>query len=279
MKGIDVSVHQGQIDWNKVRSNEVEFAILRAGYGMYENQKDPTFEFNYSECNRVGILVGAYWYSYATTVEEAEKEAEVCLKILDGRPMHLPVWFDQEYEPGIKDITKSLRTQICLAFMKKISKAGYRTGLYCSYDWYTRWVDASKLTSYLVWIAQYAAKCRYEGNNLAIWQYTSTGRVGGVGEGPGKNVDLDAGYTPLYPYIKQSGWTQIDGAWYWLDEGKPIRSQWVKDKGFWYYLNFAGKMLTGLQTIKNKTYYLNEKTRNGIPMGACVITDESGVIL
>lgn len=82
LKGIDVSKHQGKIDWSKVK---VDFAILRAGYGMYEYQKDPTFEYNYAECKKYNIPMGAYWYSYATTLDQVRKEAEVCAKALKGK--------------------------------------------------------------------------------------------------------------------------------------------------------------------------------------------------
>lgn len=84
-KGIDVSKHQGVIDWEKVKaSGQVDFAILRAGFGKEPNQIDVQFERNYSECRRLGIPCGAYWYSYAKTAAEAEQEAAVCLSALAG---------------------------------------------------------------------------------------------------------------------------------------------------------------------------------------------------
>ena len=82
MKGIDVSVHNGDIDWNKVKADGIEFAILRAGYGRLAKQKDARFEDNYKGAKTAGIPVGAYWYSYATTPDEAKLEAEVCVSIL-----------------------------------------------------------------------------------------------------------------------------------------------------------------------------------------------------
>lgn len=84
--GIDVSKHQGTINWDAVAADpSVQFAILRAGYGRYESQKDPTFERNYAECKRLGIPVGAYWYSYATTPADAATEGRLFAKVLAGK--------------------------------------------------------------------------------------------------------------------------------------------------------------------------------------------------
>jgi len=84
-KGIDVSVHQGDIDWEKVKSDSVEFAILRAGYGRDVSQKDAQFEKNYVGCKANAIPIGAYWYSYALSAQEAKKEAEACLKSIENK--------------------------------------------------------------------------------------------------------------------------------------------------------------------------------------------------
>ena len=96
-KGIDVSYVQGVIDWDRVKaSGKVDFAILRAGYGKESSQVDDQFARNYSECKRLGIPVGVYWYSYATTAAEAKREAQVCLDTIQGKqfeyPFPLPHW-------------------------------------------------------------------------------------------------------------------------------------------------------------------------------------------
>ena len=96
MKGIDVSVHNGNIDWNRVKSAGIDFAILRAGYGRVASQKDEKFEANYAGAKAAGVPVGAYWYSYATTPDEAKLEAEVCVSILRGKQFEYPIWFDLE---------------------------------------------------------------------------------------------------------------------------------------------------------------------------------------
>ena len=94
MKGIDVSRHNGAINWQRVKEAGIQFALLRAGFGNLASQKDTTFEENYAEAKAVGIPVGAYWYSYATTVEEARQEAEICVSVLQGKQFEFPIYFD-----------------------------------------------------------------------------------------------------------------------------------------------------------------------------------------
>ena len=90
MRGIDVSVHNGNVDWNRVKNSGIDFAILRAGYGKVVSQKDKKFEDNYAFAKAAGIPVGAYWYSYAKTVDEARQEAETCITILRGKKFEYP---------------------------------------------------------------------------------------------------------------------------------------------------------------------------------------------
>lgn len=96
IKGIDVSRHQGEIDWKKVKDDDIEFAILRAWYGREASQKDSQFDLNYAGCKANNIHTGDYWYSYAMSPEEAVKEAEACISILDGKKFEYPIYFDIE---------------------------------------------------------------------------------------------------------------------------------------------------------------------------------------
>lgn len=275
MKGIDVSKHQGKIDWAKVQAAGVEFAIIRAGFGKYTFQEDTYFRANIAGAKANDIPVGVYWYSYAVTPTEAREEARVCLKVIEKyrEQITLPVFFDQEYEKGILALDTPTRTEICRAFMEEIQESGYRAGLYCSWDWYQNKVNRDKLAAWPVWIAQYSAKCRYTGGNLVFWQYSSKGRVDGISG----NVDLDEGYDGLFQ--GKTGWEKRSGLWYWLENGVPVTSKWVKDNGHRYYLGPDGAMLTGVRKIDGKLYYLNEAKREGIPEGACVITDKDGAII
>ena len=189
LKGIDVSEWQGTIDWRKVAKDGVQFAVIHAGYGRELSQKDKYFERNYAGARAAGIKVGAFWYSYADSVARAEQEARTCLKVLDGKHLDLPVFFDQEYEPGILKLSTKTRTDIVLKFLETIKAAGRPCGLYSSTDFITTKLQADRLTAYPLWLAEYGSKLHYTGKVWA-WQYTSKGRVNGI-KG---NVDCNHGY-------------------------------------------------------------------------------------
>ena len=189
LKGIDVSEWQDTIDWRKVAKDGVQFAVIHAGYGRELSQKDKYFERNYAGARAAGIKVGAFWYSYADSVARAEQEARTCLKVLDGKHLDLPVFFDQEYEPGILKLSTKTRTDIVLKFLETIKAAGRPCGLYSSTDFITTKLQANRLTAYPLWIAEYGSKLHYTGKVWA-WQYTSKGRVNGI-KG---NVDCNHGY-------------------------------------------------------------------------------------
>ena len=95
-KGIDVSQHQGNIDFGKVKAAGYDFVIIRAGYGKYASQKDPYFEQNYAGAKAAGLNVGAYWYSYADSTANAKLEAEACLQVIKGKTFEYPIYFDLE---------------------------------------------------------------------------------------------------------------------------------------------------------------------------------------
>lgn len=178
-KGIDVSKWQGSIDWDKVAASGVDFAIIRAGYGSSASQKDAKFEANYKGAKAAGLMVGAYWYSYATTKSGAKKEAVACLEVLDGKEFDLPVYFDQEYEKSILALSTSTRTTLCKTFANAIKDAGYLPGIYASSSWFKSQLNASELTDYSIWTAQYASKCTCP-VDYDIWQYSSSGSVSGI---------------------------------------------------------------------------------------------------
>ena len=189
LKGIDVSEHQGVIDWAKVAKDGVQFAIIRAGYGRELSQKDKYFERNYAGAKAAGIQVGAYWYSYANSVERGEQEARTCLKVLEGKRFELPIFFDQEYEKSILALSNKTRTDIVLKFLETVKGAGCKVSLYSSTNFITTKLQADRLTAYPLWLAEYGSKLHYTGNVWA-WQYTSKGRVSGI-KG---NVDCNHGY-------------------------------------------------------------------------------------
>ena len=177
--GIDVSKHNGNIDWGKVKAAGIEFAILRIGYGMYDNQKDIQFENNYRGATNNGIPVGVYLYSYARSVAEAEKEADCVIKWLANRKLQLPVYFDIE-DKSQQNLGKTTLDNMCKAFCNKIEKAGYWAGIYANKYWSTSIISGPELGKrYTYWVAQYAGSCTYSGP-YAIWQYSSDGKVNGI---------------------------------------------------------------------------------------------------
>lgn len=199
--GIDVSKWQGNIDWQKVKDSGVQFAIIRAGYGSSTSQKDAQFERNYAECKRLGIPVGAYWYSYATNTTAATMEAQAFLEVIKGKSFEYPIWFDQEYEPSIKALNNAQRTAIVRAALTALENAGYYAGLYASANWVNSWLNYTELTSFDVWAAQYGSAC---GSKLpfGMWQYLGSG---GTCAGISGACDRDYAYKDYPAIIKGAG--------------------------------------------------------------------------
>lgn len=192
--GIDVSRHQGVIDWNKVKQSGVDFAMIRAGYGKYESQKDPKFEVNYQNARAAGIKVGAYYYSYAKSVEDAKKEAEVFLKIIKGKQFEMPVAFDVE-EKSQSDKGKAFVSDIIRAFCERVERAGYFVSVYANKYWLEHYIDDDCKRKYDIWLAHWAAQTDYNGR-YGMWQNSSKGRIQGISG----NCDTDKAYKD-YPKI------------------------------------------------------------------------------
>lgn len=187
-KGIDVSQWQGNIDWEKVKADGIEFAMIRCGYGMDQtDQDDEKWEYNVSECERLGIPYGVYLYSYATTKERAASEASHVLRLLEGHTPSYPVYIDME-DDSTKDVGEQLLGDIAKTFCDKIAAAGYRPGIYANLNWWNNYLTSSAFTenSWSKWVAQYNYQCDYQ-SSYDIWQCTDSGSVDGI-DG---NVDLD----------------------------------------------------------------------------------------
>ena len=206
MKGIDVSVHNGNIDWNRVKADGIEFAILRAGYGKLASQKDKQFENNYNGAKGVGIPVGVYWFSYAKTVEEARQEAEVCVSILAGKQFEFPVFFDQEDKETLAT-GKANCSAMVRAFCEVLEKNGYWVGLYTSRSMLSTHIEDDIKTRYALWVAEWGPKLNYNGS-VGIWQYSETGKVDGISG----NVDLDMAYIDYATKVKAKGLNGFNAA-------------------------------------------------------------------
>lgn len=203
VSGIDVSHHNGEIDWETVAKN-TDFAIIRAGYRGYTEGKlveDTNYKQNIKGAKKAEIPVGVYFYSQATTVEEAKEEASYVLSLIRGYDVSLPVFIDYEYafnKDGMHDgrlfnakLTPSEATDIINAFCDKINKGGHYAGLYASSSVLNNDVKTSKLNSNIyIWVADYNKSVKYKGN-YDLWQYTKTGSCDGIGS---KYTDLNYWY-------------------------------------------------------------------------------------
>ncbi len=203
VSGIDVSQHNGKIEWNKV-SNAADFAMIRVGYRGYGNgalQEDSRYEENLKNAEKEDIPIGVYFYSQAITPEEAAEEAEYVLELIKPYDIDLPVFIDFEYPYDAEgkhtgrmfnaDLSGRDTAEIINAFCRKIITAGYRAGVYSSSNVYNFDIKTSALDKDIfIWVADYNSKVTYLGR-YDIWQYTKNGSCDGVNS---KYVDLNKWY-------------------------------------------------------------------------------------
>jgi lysozyme len=198
IKGIDVSVWQGNIDFGKVKVSGINFVIIRAGYG--NGNKDKWFDENYRKAKAAGLHIGAYWYSYATSADGAKQEAQSCAKVLSGKQLDYPVYFDIEEKSQLsrgKDFCSSLITAFCteletarllrrilhLAFKPELRGIGRRERSGSPSGWRSGRASAATPAAY------------------GVWQYSSKGKVSGISG----NVDMDYSYIDFPSAIKNGG--------------------------------------------------------------------------
>ena len=197
LKGIDVSYAQGVIDWEKVKaSGLVDFAILRAGYGRETSQVDTQFERNYAACKRLGIPVGVYWYSYATTAAEAEQEAKVCLQTIRGKQFEYPVAFDIEEARCLPQADA-----LCTAFCTTLENAGYYTAIYTFKSALESNFSAAVKNRYDIFLSHIGVQQTDYAGSYGLWQYSWTGCISGISG----DVDLDYAYKDYPTMIQNAG--------------------------------------------------------------------------
>ena len=192
--GIDVSHHNGKIDWEKVKKSGIGYAIIRVGYGQdIQSQDDKMFEYNISECERLGIPYGVYIYSYALNVEHANSEADHVLRLIKGHNPEYGIWYDLEDDNyKLQNGMPSNETFVDIAetFCEKIKSNGYKkVGIYANIYWLNYIINSPRLDKYDKWVAQWGTECTYE-KDYVMWQFTDSGKVDGI-EG---NVDLNKYY-------------------------------------------------------------------------------------
>ena len=184
LNGIDVSKHQGKIDWEAVKaSGQVDFAIIRCGYGQDRtSQDDEWFEYNVSECERLGIPYGVYLYSYAVDLNCANSEADHVLRLIKGKNPTYGIWYDLEEEVDEfgTPIPNEMLVDIAITFCEKMKANGYDyVGIYANLNWFQNKLNDARLDQYPKWVAQWNDECTYE-KDYDMWQYTSSGQVPGI---------------------------------------------------------------------------------------------------
>jgi GH25 family lysozyme M1 (1,4-beta-N-acetylmuramidase)/uncharacterized protein YjdB len=191
--GIDVSKWNGSIDWNAVKNSGVSYVIIRCGYrGSSQGAliDDPTFATNIKGATAAGLKVGVYFFTQAVDEVEAVEEASMVLDRIKGYSISYPIFLDVEKSGGRGDsISQETRTAVCKAFCATIQSAGYTAGVYANKTWFTSKINASALSGYKIWLAQYAENPTYSGR-YDLWQYKSTGKVSGISG----NVDMNISY-------------------------------------------------------------------------------------
>lgn len=212
-KGIDISYCQTRIDWNTLN---VDFVIMRAGYGREVSQKDAMFESHYANAKQRGIPCGCYWYSYAMDVEDAKKEAQACIEVIKGKQFEYPIFYDVEenkqFALGKEKVSEIMRT-----FIETLEAAGYWTGLYGSYSSLMNYTSDYIRTNKAIWLAHWGVQKSPYPYQYGTWQY-AVGRIDGVYG----DCDLDYCYVDYPTLIKNAG---LNGFQKQIAEPEPPKPQ------------------------------------------------------
>ena len=233
IKGVDISEHNGSVNFSTLKNNGVEFVIIRLGYGSnYTNQDDKRFAENVKKAEAAGMPWGAYLYSYAKNTSMAKSEAEHALRLLNGKTPLYGVWYDVE-DPQLSGVDVVATSQ---TFCDAMEDAGYYAGIYASLSWLNGSLNSSKLDKYDKWVAQWNSSCTYK-KAYGIWQYTDKLVIGG------KNFDGNWAYKDYPSIIKaMNGETEEEDEemltydqWkdymerYEQEKAKEKVSSWAKD--------------------------------------------------
>lgn len=207
--GIDVSMHNKTVDFNKVKADGIDFVYVRVGYTGYTKKKlslnyDPYYRENITNALAAGLQVGVYWYSQALNEEEALQEANMLLNVIGSYNITMPVVYDYEFagvgEDGRLDsanLSKAQMTANSLAFLNRVSQMGYTPCLYANYSFLKNRVNVSQISSIAkIWLAHYNTSTDYPGD-YEYWQYTSDGRVNGISG----RVDMNVWYQGAQPAV------------------------------------------------------------------------------
>lgn len=192
--GIDISSHQGKIDWLKVKQAGVQFAFIRVGYRGYTNgelHEDKFFRYNIQEAIKNNIAVGIYFFSQAISEKEAKEEADFTLERIRFYKINLPVVYDLEYVDEDKNkriglLSKEDMTKNAQTFLANVQSSGYQPMLYASTNFFAQMFQLEKIQTYYTWVAEYDQTVRYP-YLFQFWQYSKDGKIDGIKT----NVDLN----------------------------------------------------------------------------------------
>lgn len=203
-KGIDISHHQGNIDFNTLKGN-IDFAMVRTSYGAF--YEDRNYKQNISGLESIGVPYGLYHFSYATDVAGAKKEAEGFINLIKNYKPLYPVVIDIESSDRTADVRGDTLVDIASTFCKMVEDAGYYAMIYANLDYLNNKLNSSELNKYDKWLAQWSSKPTYN-KEFGIWQYSSKGSVPGISG----NVDLNIAYKDYPVIIKEKGLNNYNGS-------------------------------------------------------------------
>lgn len=258
-RGIDVSKHNGAIDWSQVAASGINFAFIKAGSS--KSGIDPQFAANITGAQAAGLRTGVYLYSYATTPEQAAEEARMVLEWIAPYTVNYPIVFDIE-DSCHKGLSDQEMIDIVNAFCFAIDGAGYYPVVYSYKNMFT---GKLSIVGWDKWVAQYGETCDYN-NNVCFWQYSSHGNVSGVSG----RVDVNYQFKDYSQLIIREGFAGHGGSVRFYRDWR-MQKGWVDYNNTRYYLDGAGNLVSGwLTDTDGSTYYLSPAD-GSIARGQCQI--------
>lgn len=259
---VDVSEHNGTLDWAKIKKAGIDAAIIRTGYGV--GHTDKQFYNNMDGAIAQGLKIGIYHFSYALNVDGAKNEAAFVIKLLKQYKdkITLPVYFDFEYDTvsyakkqGVT-LGKNAFNNHCVAFCEAVKAAGYKPGVYYNKDYYNTMVSLSSVGGYSQWYAQYASSPSI--SDYDLWQFSSTYTISGCsGKFDMSEIKNSGTVTASKKYTV--GWHKDSKGWWYADTANTYYAdKWAKIKDKWYCFDKEGYMMSNTWQVEagGDTYYL-----------------------
>lgn len=213
IKGVDISEHNGNVNFDQLKNAGIEFVIIRCGYGQNRTEQDDAyFKKNVDKCIKHGMPYGVYLYSYANNKAKAKSEAEHVLRLLNGSKPAYGVWYDIEDNTHPHD--SKLLTDIVVEFCETIENAGLYAGVYSSLHWFNTRFD-SRIDAYDKWVAQWSSKCTYN-KPFGMWQFTDALKIGNKGFDGNiayKDYPSLTGYSKPTKSVNELAIEVINGVW------------------------------------------------------------------